>query len=191
MPLLWASVSSCVKVAEPVWTFDWRREGKGLAGLTHARHMTNICLTEVGCSSCLLVVSWLGSCPQPSESMGGEISTLMAPSTGQFWPPCPLLLERRMSEQRTAQSLGLPELWLVGRNTPCAQGEVRQRHFPSQLTKLPTPTLPLCSLPGEPQRVGFESPQGRGFKGRAGLFKARGNPSRGNHCLLFSQQKRL
>lgn len=27
-----------------------------------------------------------------------EISTLM-PSTGRFWPPCPLPLERHMSEQ--------------------------------------------------------------------------------------------
>lgn len=42
-----------------VWTFDWRMEGKGLAGVTCARCMINVCRVEVGCSSCLLVVSFL------------------------------------------------------------------------------------------------------------------------------------
>lgn len=47
----------CIKVAE--WMFDWRTEGKGLAGVTRARCMINVCRVEVGYSSCLLVVSFL------------------------------------------------------------------------------------------------------------------------------------
>lgn len=160
--------------------FDRRTEGEGLAGVTCARCMTDVCQVEVGCASCWPAsLSWLGSCPHPRESMGGEISTPMARFTARFWPPCPLLLGRDSSAWPEQSSRPRPLGFLSsGRgDTPRTQGEVRRRHFPSGLTKLTPCHCPAS--PRRPQRVGCKSPQRRGFKGRAALFKARGNAPKG------------
>lgn len=181
-------------VAEPVWTFDWRTEGKGLAGLTHARCVINVCGGREGAPAvCWWFLSWLGSCPHPQqgESMRGEISTLTAPSTAQFWPPCPLLLYRNTSA-RPGQSAWRRTLRFLNsgqwEGTRPAQRVKRRRHFPSGLIK-PTPCH-CATSPERPQRVGYESPQRREIKGRAGLFKARGNPPR-TVFSHFSQWKRF
>lgn len=36
----------CVTAAEAVWTFDWRTEGKGQAGLTRAGRVIHVCRAE-------------------------------------------------------------------------------------------------------------------------------------------------
>lgn len=87
---------------------------------------------------CWQSLSWLGSCPHPRESMGGEISTPMARFTARLWPPCPLLLGRDSSACPEQSSRPRPLSFLSsGRgDTPRTQGEARRRRFLSGLTKL-------------------------------------------------------